>query len=87
METRTRSYESPLVTEESAADGNGRPASEQIRAKLAAALETARLQKARLQEKTRDGAMATDRAVRSHPYESLGIALAFGLLVGILIRR
>ncbi len=34
-----------------------------------------------------DGAKYTDKAIRSHPYESLAIALGVGVLIGALIRR
>jgi ElaB/YqjD/DUF883 family membrane-anchored ribosome-binding protein len=37
--------------------------------------------------KISDGARATDDAIRSHPYESLAVALGVGLLLGALIRR
>jgi ElaB/YqjD/DUF883 family membrane-anchored ribosome-binding protein len=33
------------------------------------------------------GAKATDETIRSHPYESLAIALGVGVLLGALIRR
>lgn len=33
------------------------------------------------------GAKSTDEAIRSHPYESLAIALGVGVLLGALIRR
>ena len=33
------------------------------------------------------GARRTDETIRSHPYESLAVALGVGLLVGVLIRR
>lgn len=33
------------------------------------------------------GARATDDTIRSHPYESLAIALGVGVLLGALIRR
>lgn len=33
------------------------------------------------------GAQATDQTIRSHPYESLAIALGVGVLLGALIRR
>lgn len=33
------------------------------------------------------GAKATDETIRSHPYESLAIALGVGVLIGALIRR
>jgi ElaB/YqjD/DUF883 family membrane-anchored ribosome-binding protein len=33
------------------------------------------------------GARATDQTIRSHPYESLAVALGIGVLLGALIRR
>lgn len=33
------------------------------------------------------GARKTDETIRSHPYESLAIALGIGVLIGALIRR
>lgn len=38
-------------------------------------------------EKVVAGARRTDEAIRSHPYESLAIALGVGVLLGALIRR
>ena len=32
-------------------------------------------------------ARATDRAIREHPYESIGIAFGVGVLIGVLINR
>ena len=52
--------------------------------KLTAALNTA---KTRIQEQTTAGARATDRAIREHPYESIGIAFGVGVLIGVLINR
>jgi ElaB/YqjD/DUF883 family membrane-anchored ribosome-binding protein len=33
------------------------------------------------------GAKAADQIIRKHPYESIGIALGVGLLIGVLVRR
>ena len=33
------------------------------------------------------GAKYTDETIRSHPYQSLGIALGVGVLLGMLIKR
>lgn len=61
------------------------------RAKLADRLETAkgRLQDAEgvIRDKAMAGAKETDRVIREHPYESLGVAFGIGLLVGILLNR
>lgn len=57
------------------------------RAKLAAALESAKETARKLQEKTVAGAKATDKVIREHPYQSIGIAFGIGLLIGVLVNR
>ena len=57
------------------------------RERLAAALEVARDTRRKLQERATAGAQATDRAIREHPYESVGIAFGVGMLLGILLNR
>jgi ElaB/YqjD/DUF883 family membrane-anchored ribosome-binding protein len=59
----------------------------EIRHRLAAALESAKATCQRLEEKTIAAAKATDRTIREHPYESIGIAFGLGLLVGVLVAR
>jgi ElaB/YqjD/DUF883 family membrane-anchored ribosome-binding protein len=54
------------------------------RSKLAEAIERA---KKTCQEKTVAAAKATDKVIRNHPYESMGVAFGVGLLVGVLISR
>jgi|ERR1700685_1152950 ElaB/YqjD/DUF883 family membrane-anchored ribosome-binding protein len=57
------------------------------RARLASALESAKETGRRLQEKTIAGAKATDKVIREHPYQSIGIAFGVGLLIGVLVNR
>jgi ElaB/YqjD/DUF883 family membrane-anchored ribosome-binding protein len=57
------------------------------RTRLSAALESARETGRRLHEQTVAGAKATDRAIREHPYQSIGIAFGVGLLIGVLVNR
>lgn len=57
------------------------------RERLAAALKVAKDTQRRLQERAVSSAKATDRAIRENPYQSLGIALGVGILVGILCNR
>ncbi len=57
------------------------------RVRLAAALESAKETGRRLQERTVAGAKATDKAIREHPYQSIGIAFGIGLLIGVLVNR
>jgi ElaB/YqjD/DUF883 family membrane-anchored ribosome-binding protein len=59
----------------------------EVRERLATTLEKARVTCRRLQEKTSQAAKATDNAIRTYPYQSMGIALGTGLLLGILIGR
>src|ERR1039457_6011630 len=40
-----------------------------------------------IQEKAVTSARATDRVIRNHPYETIGIAFGIGVLLGVLINR
>lgn len=60
---------------------------QELREKLAHTLDTAKELYHKLEEQTIAGAKATDRCIRDHPYESLGVAFGAGLLVGFLITR
>lgn len=59
----------------------------QLRAKLENAIEKAQEVCERLQEQTATAAKATDKTIRDHPYEAMGIAFGVGLLVGLLVVR
>jgi len=59
----------------------------EVRGRLAAALEAAKTTCHGLEEKTTAAAQATDRCIRDHPYETIGVAFGLGLLVGILVGR
>ena len=83
LKTVTRDAEELLKTV-SGERGNG---SNEMRARLSSAIESAKATYHRLEEKTVAGAKATDKAIRAHPYESLGIAFGLGLLVGVLVTR
>ena len=58
-----------------------------LRAKLEAATEKAKEVCQRLQDETVAAAKATDKAVREHPYQAVGIALGVGVLIGVLVAR
>jgi ElaB/YqjD/DUF883 family membrane-anchored ribosome-binding protein len=64
--------------------GNG---SHEMRMRLSAAIDSAKETYRRMEEKAVAGAKATDKVIREHPYESLGIAFGMGLLVGVLVTR
>lgn len=57
------------------------------RERLAAAVDSARETCTQLEEKAIAGAKATDRVIREHPYQSLGIAFGVGVLIGVLVGR
>ena len=57
------------------------------RTKLEAAVEKAKAVCERLEEKTVETAKATDKAIREHPYQALGIVFGVGLLIGVLAAR
>lgn len=59
----------------------------EARSRMAAALERAKVSCAQWEDKTVAAARATDRAIRQHPYESVGAAFAVGILLGVLIGR
>lgn len=58
-----------------------------LRAKLEEAVEKAKALYNRLEDKTVEAAKATDKTIRAHPYESIGIAFGVGLLIGVLAAR
>jgi len=68
------------------ADAGGEQVKE-ARGRLAAALESAKVTCTRLKEKTVAAAKATDHVIREHPYQSIGVALGAGLLIGVLVGR
>lgn len=57
------------------------------RERLASALEVAKDTQRKLQEQVVSGAKATDRVIREHPYQSVGLAFGIGVLLGILANR
>ena len=83
LKTVTKDAEELLKTV-SGEEGNG---SHDIRMRLSSAIESAKATYRRLEEKAVAGAKATDKVIREHPYESLGIAFGLGLLVGVLVTR
>ena len=57
------------------------------RARLTEALAGAKTTCQSLQEKTTASAKVADQVIRSHPYESIGVAFGVGLLIGVLATR
>ncbi len=63
----------------------------ETRERLAVALERAKESYSEMQdygiESAKAAARKADEAIRTHPYESVGVAFGIGLLLGALIRR
>lgn len=57
------------------------------RSRLATALESAKATAHEVEEKTVAAAKAADRCIRTHPYETVGVAFGLGVLVGVLLTR
>ncbi len=83
LKTVTKDAEELLKTV-SGEQGNG---SSEIRMRLSSAIDSAKATYRRLEERAVAGAKATDKVIREHPYESLGVAFGLGLLVGVLVTR
>ena len=83
LKTVTKDAEELLKTV-SGEQGNG---SHEMRMRLSSAIDSAKATYRRMEEKAVAGAKATDKVIREHPYESLGIAFGLGLLVGVLVTR
>ncbi len=56
----------------------------EARARLRRAVASARESCDELQDKAVAGARAADTVIRDHPYQSIGIALGVGVLLGVL---
>ena len=59
----------------------------EARVRLGAALERAKESCHKMEAKAIASAKATDRIIREHPYQSIGLAFGLGLLVGVLVNR
>jgi ElaB/YqjD/DUF883 family membrane-anchored ribosome-binding protein len=59
----------------------------EARSRLSEAIEKAKVTCHRLEEKAVATAKATDKVIRDHPYESMGVAFGVGLLIGVLVTR
>jgi ElaB/YqjD/DUF883 family membrane-anchored ribosome-binding protein len=58
-----------------------------LRSRLSSALDSAKATCQRLEEKAIAGAKVADKTIREHPYESMGVAIGLGLMIGVLVSR
>jgi ElaB/YqjD/DUF883 family membrane-anchored ribosome-binding protein len=66
-------------------DASGKTA--EIKARLQASVDKAKATAKQLEDRAIAGAKAADRVIRAHPYESIGMAFGFGLLLGLVVGR
>ena len=71
---------------ETTSDAVGDKACE-VRERLSEALKTASRNCRALEDQSIQTAKAADKLVREHPYQSIGVALAIGLLLGAVLSR
>ena len=67
--------------------GDASDKAREMRAKISTAIDSAKETCERLEEKAVAGAKATDKVIREHPYQSIGVAFGVGLLIGVLVTR
>jgi ElaB/YqjD/DUF883 family membrane-anchored ribosome-binding protein len=82
---RTLAHDAEALLKATADDASDH--AKQARARLMSALETAKDSIEQMEEKVIAGAKVADRTIREHPYESIGIALGVGLLIGVFVSR
>lgn len=58
-----------------------------LRERLSKTIDSAKDTCRRLEEKALQGAKATDKVIRDHPYQSIGLAFGVGILIGVLVTR
>ena len=61
--------------------------SSKFTAKLETAIERAKDTCERLEERAAAAARRTNKVIRKHPYEAIGVGLGVGLLIGVLVMR
>lgn len=59
----------------------------EARERLAEALDRGKGTWVRVQDRAVESAKATDHAIRTHPYQAIGVAFGVGALLGVLLSR
>jgi ElaB/YqjD/DUF883 family membrane-anchored ribosome-binding protein len=60
---------------------------EELRERLSEKLEAARVACRKLEGRTKESLEAADTVIREHPYQSMGVALALGVVIGVVAAR
>jgi ElaB/YqjD/DUF883 family membrane-anchored ribosome-binding protein len=59
----------------------------EARTRLSASLESCKSSLHAAEDKAIAGAKVADKAIRDHPYQSIGLSFGVGLLIGVLVSR
>jgi ElaB/YqjD/DUF883 family membrane-anchored ribosome-binding protein len=87
LRTVVRDGEELLRATADDASDKDREEREKITTAVNSARETCQKLEQRAIEAARDAAKLTDKTIREHPYQSLGLAFAVGVLIGALVTR
>lgn len=72
---------------EALVQASGAKLSPRSKAVLENALERVKTRGERVKQQALAGARATDRIIRQHPYQALGVIFGLGVLLGCLLKR
>ncbi len=82
---RTLTHDAEMLLRSTAGDAGDQ--AREVRRKINQIVEAAKGSMETVQEKMVAGAKATDRTIRDHPYETLGIGFGVGMVIGMLLSR
>jgi ElaB/YqjD/DUF883 family membrane-anchored ribosome-binding protein len=86
LDTLRKAVEQSEALLDSTAGAAGEEAGK-LRAKIQKSVDSAKAAYRRVEERAVAGAKATDKVIRAHPYESIGVAFAVGIVIGVLAAR
>ena len=76
-----------LQDAEALVQASGANLPKEAKAELERTLAQVKTRGERIKQQALAGARATDRVIRQHPYQSLGIVFGLGILLGALLKR
>lgn len=79
--------EEVIANTSDAAKGEASSRLEELQNRLSSASEAVTGMYRTARRRVTDGAQVADETIRSHPYESLAVALGLGVVLGALLRR
>jgi ElaB/YqjD/DUF883 family membrane-anchored ribosome-binding protein len=76
-----------LQDAEALVEASGANLSKASKAELEGALARMKARGERIKQQALSGARATDRVIRQHPYQAMGVVFGLGILLGVLLQR